>query len=71
MEVHELMSFLASVSPNAKVGTLGHFGEFYEMDLPEVIQTHTRSPDHRGRANKSAEFNAVVFTCPDVGPEPN
>jgi hypothetical protein len=72
LTVKVLIKYLEMLDPDLKVGRVGHYGEFYPMDL---LDFSDRVADMGGafsyrRGKKRAE-KVLAISPPDIGPEPD
>jgi hypothetical protein len=61
MTAQELIKFLKQVPPDAKVGRIGHFGEFHDISSYSIRKAYL---------NNTQEI-VVAIEPPDIGPEPD
>ena len=65
--VARLKKIIKNLPPEMKVGGVGHFGEFIEVDWVK-----TREVDMRSHSGNNANQNEIILwiSIPDAGPEP-
>jgi len=77
MNARELSQMLEGMPQDAKVGRIGHFGEFHEMDAYDFgIRRVNTLPERPGSAylpgfTNVPDMTVLAINPPDIGPEPD
>jgi len=73
LTVAKLIEHLKTLDPSLYIGVVGHFGEFWEMDLYDfsMVRESYITPSGSWRDDNRKTVKVLDLICPHIGPDPD